>query len=289
LPSSEQLAALRAWIGMGRVPYVDFAVWCANGARLSKFRKTEASVLVGDTFVRKLVEGPGTFEAWSQSWSLFAVAMVTLGEASLGSLQLYYSGVVKLMRLFPDRWPVLLTTDVIVRSERWGALREAFERNPPPHYDPRRPWDAVVAASAYGAEGTALAAWWQDYFVIPNTTMRTAAAASSRVQALEDGPRGSDPRPRRSRSRSRRGTRRRRGQQGAKAEGRTKTDGPKQDARTGEVCDNWNKKSGGCAGTGPCVHNRRHVCSLCGGSHRASDRLCGERGKGGSRGPKDRK
>jgi len=30
LPSSEQLAALRAWLDLGRVPYTEFAVWCAQ-------------------------------------------------------------------------------------------------------------------------------------------------------------------------------------------------------------------------------------------------------------------
>jgi len=132
LPSSEQLAALRAWLAMGRVPYAAFAVWCASGARLAKFRKTEGAVLVGDTFVRKLVEGPGTYDAWQQSFGIFGVAMVTLGAATLGTMALYQAGIAKLMRLFPGRWPVLMTSDIIVRSERWGALRETFERPPPP-------------------------------------------------------------------------------------------------------------------------------------------------------------
>jgi hypothetical protein len=239
-------------------------------------------VLVGDTFVKKLVEGPSSFEAWAQSWSIFAVAMATLGEATIGSLQLYHAGVVKLMRLFPDRWPVLLTTDVIVRSERWGALREAFERNPPPNFDPRRPWDAVVAASAYGSESAAMASWWQDFFVIPNTTTRSAAAASSRAQAVEDAPRGSGPRPRRSRSRSRRKARRGRGAPaGGQSSNQRPTPPAKPASKTAEVCENYNQKLGACATGRRCPHNRRHVCSRCGGAHRATDDACGSRGSGG--------
>jgi len=124
--------------------------------------------------------------------------MVSLGLATLGSLRLYETGMIKLMRLFPDRWAVLLTTDVVVRSERWAAIRERFERDRPRGFDESMPWDAVIAASAYGVERCALAVWWQDYFILPNSLASSAGAASSRIAVVEDAPR-----PKRSRSRSR--------------------------------------------------------------------------------------
>ena len=44
MPSAEQLAALRALLNAGRVPFTDFAVWGPFGSRAARIRKTEASV-----------------------------------------------------------------------------------------------------------------------------------------------------------------------------------------------------------------------------------------------------
>ena len=101
------------------------------GARIAKFRRAEATVFVAGEFVTKAVEGPATPEARDQSWSLFSVAMVSLGAACLGYLNRYATGIHSLRQLFPNKWSLILTTDLVVRSERWGRLREDFTRAPP--------------------------------------------------------------------------------------------------------------------------------------------------------------
>ena len=266
LPSSEQLAALRAWLNMGRVPYVDFGVWSATGTRLAKFRKTEGAVLVGGTFVTKLVEAPSSPDAWAQSWAIFAVAMVTLGAATLGTMNLYRAGIDKLHRLFPARWSVLVTTDVVVRSERWGSLRETFERYPPRGFVSEMPWDAVIAASAYGVDGGMLSTWWQDHFVLPNTIASSSSAATHRIASVEDGvaPGGGD----RKRSRTPKAKKTKKEKRSEKVGERNK----------GEVCGNWNQRKGACAGNAPCPHKRKHVCDVCGGNHRSADTNCSKKG-----------
>jgi len=245
---------------------------------LAKFRRTEASVLVGDTFVRKLVEGPGTYDAWCQSFAIFGVAMVTLGAATLGTMNLYQAGIAKLLRLFPGRWQVLMASDIVVRSERWGALRESFERNPPAGFDPAMPWDSVIAASSYGVDGCMLSSWWSDHFVIPNTLAASAGSASHRIAEVDAT--APPPRAVRDRSRSRKNKK-------DKKQGKDKKD--KRDGGKPDICGNWNRRAGKCAKDGDdCPFKRRHICEVCGGSHRASETKCrfkmeggGGKGRGG--------
>jgi len=258
-PSAEQLAALRALIASGRVPYVDFAVWGPYGARVARFKKTEAAIFVGNTIVQKRVDGPTSFDAWLASWDLFTVAMVSLGAARLGNLMKYRAGMVQLTRLFPAHWSVLQTTDMILRSERWGRIREGIEScivmgGTPPGFDPLNPWDLVIACSSYGAGG-ANTEWWQSHFVLPCTVNAGAAPAANMIKAIEGYPGGH---PSSSSSGS---TDRPRADKAPRAD---KT--PR--AGAGEVCTNYNTGTGDCAKPGPCKHGRRHVCDVCGGFHR---------------------
>jgi len=160
---------------------------------MARFRKTQATVFINGAFVTKSVDGPSTIEAWFQAWSLFAVSMISLGEATVGSLALYSAGMQKLIKLFPDRWDVLLTTDIVVRSEQWGQLREEFERFRPTEFNPHLPWDSVIAASSFGSSYGAMSAWWQTTFVLPNTLASSAAKATSMIRSIEGAPPGARP------------------------------------------------------------------------------------------------
>jgi len=260
LPSIEQLSGLRALILARRAPYVDFSIWSHHGARIAKFRRAEATIFIGGEFVTKAIEGPSTPESWEDSWALFAVAMTSLGAASPGSLNRYANGI-RMLRQY-HKWSMLLTTDLVVRSERWGRLREEFARNPPPGYDAARPWDHIISASSFGQEGPC-SMWWTTQFLLP-------ANAGISSPALAGMPKASGtPPPNKPRKE------------------------PSQPASSGEVCTNFNARSGKCKGGGACPHGRRHVCSVCGGQHRACDRhganadKKGDKGKG--KGDKGRK
>ena len=184
LPTAEQLSCLRALVQAGKVPYVDFAVWNAHGARLKHFARAEAAVFINGAFVSRTLEAPTSVEAWEQSWALFSVAMVSLNEASPGTMAMYADGLRTLLSLFPSRWDALLATDIIVRTERWSRLREQFELSPPPGFSSEAPWDAVIAASAFNHAGP-LAAWWQTHFVLPATIASSSASLTSLVDRVD--------------------------------------------------------------------------------------------------------
>jgi len=261
LPSLEQLSGLRALLSAGRVPFVDFSIWSPLGARVAKFRRAEATVFVAGEFVTKAFEGPSTPAAWDESWALFSVAMVSLGAASPGNLNKYANGVRQLRSLFDNKWPLILTTDLVVRSERWGRLREDFGRAPPPGFDAETPWDYIIGVSAFGQDGPA-AKWWETQFLWPASRGISSPAVAGMPQ-----PGGS----RQTQDNKR------------KAESISAPD-------NAEICQNWNSRSGKCVGRGSCPHGRRHVCSICGGPHRACDRHGGapqDKGKGkGDKGKK---
>ena len=265
-PTSEQLAALRALLQSGRVPFADFAVWSPYGSRLARFRKTDAAVFIGNALVQKRVEGPTTFEAWCSSWDLFTVAMVSLGAAKLGAMMKYRAGLVQLTRLFPRFWGVLQTTDILVRTERWSKLREQLETfaamgAAPPGFVATAPWDTVISQSAYGAD-TLNAGWWRSHFELPCTLASTPGGATQMIHTVEGYPGAAPPTSSAGSS------------AGSGAQNQTQQPPAKKAkvaADPSEVCSNYNTRAGRCAGDAPCVNQRRHVCDVCGEKHRRVD------------------
>jgi len=247
LPTGEQLSALRALVTSGRVPFVDFGVWSVLGPRVAKFRRTEATVFSAGAFITRSIDGPTTFQDWEASWGLFAVGMVSLQAASPGTLNAYLAGIRMLLRLFPARWGQIAAADLVVRSERWSRIREDFERAPPANFEPARPWDSVIAASAFGKDTGANAAWWQTHFVLP-ATLNTIVPSTVGIPDIG----------------------KQRSETSAAAR-RASNLAAEPSAASAEVCNQWNTRAGRCKGNAACPHGRRHVCSVCGGSHRACD------------------
>jgi len=126
-PIAEQLSALRHVIKSGKPPYADFGVWGPYGSRLARFRKTDATTVVNNELVHRRSDGPATFECWLSAWDLYAVAMISLDAATIGTMNRFRSGMVQLNKLFPKMWPVMATTDVILRTERLSRIREQIE------------------------------------------------------------------------------------------------------------------------------------------------------------------
>ena len=260
LPTADQLAGLRAVLKSGRVPFVDFGVWSHLGPRLSKFRRTEASVFVGGELVTKSLDGPATFAGWEESWGIFAVAMISLGQATPGSMQAYLNGVKTMLRLFPTKWGSISAADLVMRSERWGRMRELFERSPPANFSAAMPWDSIISGSAFGND-SAHGNWWHMNFVLP-ATLSVPTPATEGMSKASGGGGGDKPRA-----------------------------APRQPPKSKEVCTNFNFGVGSCAGTGPCAFGRKHVCSVCGKPHRAMDfhdkaRAEKSKGKGKGKGKK---
>jgi len=268
LPTADQLAGLMSVLCAGRVPYVDFAVWSTLGPRMSKFRRTEASVFVGGELVTKSLDGPSNFNGWEESWSLFAVAMISLGAATPGSLQAYHAGIKQLLRLFPGKWGTIAAVDLVARSERWTRLREEFERSPPPNFSPKMPWDLVIKASSFNHDG-AYGNWWHLNFVLPSTLHQPSPATEGLQKPPADKTRA-PPVP--------------------KAPGHFVRGGK----GSREICSNYNNRAGECAGEGKCPNGRSHTCNVCSKQHRACDHHVqnrfssgkGKKGKGKGKGKK---
>ena len=293
-PSVEQLSCLLAILRAGRTPYVDFGVWNTFGPRLARFQDYDAQVIVQGQVVTKRIAAPSSMEGWLSCWALFEVAMVSLGAASLGALRAYSDGLQELATLFPGKWPVLVTTDLIVRSERWGSLKERFDRAPPVGYDPRRPWSYVISTSAWGSDDQKVQQWWQSRLVLPAAITGSVNQAAALVSALDGGavpaaaaafPIAAD--------RGRRSSPRR----------RSRTP-PRRRADPANVCRDYNLNQGKCNGKGACHANRFHECIICGDRHRGIHHhdkasvleACGKgkgkgkhKGKKGAKGDKDKK
>jgi len=258
----EQLAGLAALLRTSRPPYVDFAVWSPLGPRLARFRKSEAAVLIGGAFVTKLIDAPPGFDAWEESFLLFSVAMVTLSAATPGTMNGYLTGIKKLLRLFPGRWSQIAGADLVVRSERWGRMREELEAIAP--VDSPAPWDRVIALSSFGTPG-ASESWWNLNLLLPLTVgapLDHAGLPGRPPSSSSTGPRpppaaASRPPKRKAQNQNHSGS----------GGGGQRTDKAK------EICRMYNLKIGGCAGEGPCPNSRVHVCQVCPGGvrHRAVD------------------
>jgi len=257
LPTSDQLAGLRTILEPDLPPYVDFAVWPPMGLRAAKFQRTDATVLIAGAFVTRTLDAPSSYDAWEDSWALFANAMVSLNAARPGSLCAYLDGIKTLHRHFPHRWSTILATDLLVRSERWMRVREDIERGPHPlGYDARAPWDYVICACAYGRDGP-LSRWWQDEVVLP-------MSLSSGRPPLHEGLPGPA---------SSGGALSARGAAPPRASpARQKPKAPKaaRPANAKETCNSYNMGTGACRdGGAACKWGRRHVCSMCGDKHQA--------------------
>jgi hypothetical protein len=260
LPTLDQLTALKAILGQGLPPYVDFGVWSTHGPRIAKFQRTEAAVLIGGAFVTRMLDAPGSFQAWEDSWALFATAMVSLGAARPGSLAAYLDGIKQLYRHFPSKWSGIVATDLIVRSERWGRLLEETGRGTPLDLDVAAPWDWVIGASAFGRSGP-LADWWQHEVVLPmSLNAATEFSGLTPGSSSSAAPRGAAARSAPPRKKPR----------------HTATSSPADVSR--EVCLLWNR---GACDPNTCRAGRRHVCSACPPNPGARHRACDAHGDGG--------
>ena len=86
---------------------------------------------------------------------IFAAAALHLGVASIASLKAYEDGISTLNTLFPGKWGHVYLADKCVRKERWSVLSTHIAigmHKPKSAYDPKRPWDYIIRASAYGVE-----------------------------------------------------------------------------------------------------------------------------------------
>ena len=182
-PSADQLSALVARL-LSSPPFADFAIWGPFGRRTAKMLKFTTQVFVDGSLQTRMLRGPSSFESWRHCWLVFKAAMLMVGAARPSSLDAYEEGIRQLATLFPGGWGTLHHSDEVMRAEHWEILREDFVADPPSGWDPARPWDSVIALSAYGAAGPR-SHWWETRVVLPLMTGGRRGSADDVVAQLE--------------------------------------------------------------------------------------------------------
>ena len=273
-PSADQLAALKSKLGAGKCPYVDLGLFGPFGDRTAKLRKFQAQIWVDGELTTKFVGGPRTFEAWKSSWAVFRAAMIMLDVCTPSALDKYARGLERLISLH-GHWDMLMVIDEKCRGEQWDILAEQCARKNPEGYSPTKPWQYIINESAYSPTGGALAEWWYYSFVAP-VTYKIAAPLKSSAEFEGSAGTTVDPVPL-----GGKGAGRGRGSGGASGKARPIASSAASSGSS-RICMAWNR--GGCKDD--CSGGNRHVCSICGGAHRATE--CGSgkgsKGKGAGRG-----
>ena len=162
--------------------------------------------------------------------------------------------------MFPARWAAIPKADETMRCEWWDQLKEMLDHKPPAAYRAdRRPWNFILAHTAYGVEESIASTWWDHRVKQPcngASSSGAAIAVVNRVEGLGDGvglDRSRSPPP------DRRPTK------------PTKPTKPDKGAGKGEVCRMFNANQGKCKGKKVCPAGRKHACSICNAFHAAVD------------------
>ena len=156
--TNDQVAALRAKISAGKAPYADFAIFVPHGKRFAKLRKFDAQVFVNNTLQQRVMKGPSNFTSWTDSWSVFRTAMLSLQEASPQVLDDYQRGIRSLVQIHPDAWGLIFAADEIMRSEVWDEIRDELLLDG--SWPTERPWNTVIKLSTFGSGDAKRNHWW---------------------------------------------------------------------------------------------------------------------------------
>merc|ERR1712020_758981 len=119
--------------------------------------------------------------------------MIMLGEASPSALDAYARGIKQLVTVHGvGAWSLISHADDTMRSEEWGLLKEDLDRqevSEQPALFRKRPWEHLIAASAFGAPPLACQQFWYLRVTAPLTTSskRPVAAIVDDVDGLEPG------------------------------------------------------------------------------------------------------
>ena len=258
-PTDEQLSALKALLATGRTPYVDFAIFGPFDEVEAKHRKFTEQVFVDGALQTRLLHGPSSYTAWEACWKVYRSAMIMLDQASIGALDAYAEGIRQLVLTYSE-WGCISRADVTMRSVQWSIVKEEMSRTTPPGYDATKPWDYIIARTAFGAEGPRAHWWWLS--VVGPLSAGGAASSSgpalARVDRLEGRAHQEQP------AKKQKGT-------GGNVNNNFINSGVKSKGSSKgvakEICYDWN--NGTCV-DGPCPNGRLHICRFCKAPHRGN-------------------
>jgi hypothetical protein len=250
-PTADQLAGLKTKLSFGS-PFVSFSLFGPFGRRRLQMRKFSAQTFVDGQLQTKTLAGPGNFDSWFACWEVFRAAMIMLDAASPAALDAYGQGIRELVSIYPNHWGVIVVADELMRAENWGNISEDLADEG--SLDTARPWNQILKLTAFGSGQKAH--WWDMHVIYP-----CGSRSSTKINEAShlDGA-ASHSKNKRQRSNDFAGS-----------------------FTSSASCLNWNR--GACAPFGECPNGHAHVCSSCGGPHRAI--ACGPGGRDLSKGNND--
>ena len=70
--------------------------------------------------------GPETHQVWLIGWRVFSTACVMLKAFSSAALEAYECRIERLVRLWPDAWHLIATSDEQMRAEQLESIRRTI-------------------------------------------------------------------------------------------------------------------------------------------------------------------
>ena len=229
----------------------------------------------GGTLHTVEILGPGTLEAWKESYDVLFTALIMLDVVRRSNLSAYRAKICALAAQYgPKCWALLYQADVRCRSEHMEITRfrlmqkhnAAMTAGTPTTFDTSHPWDSVWAAVVIDND------FWKDEFEVDAILIRTGAAVVTDALGADAPTEGAS-------------------SWEAKQQHKPQPKAAAAAATKNTPCRNFN--FGTCHGPPgqPCPHGLgKHICSVCGSpKHSASGCPRISKGEGVKKGGKGEK
>ena len=271
-----QLSAFVRLVELGSSPACDFGVWGPHGSRMERAMYFRAHFCGPDGRWRSTeIKGPENLEAWEVCYDVFKTSAIMDNVASVATLDYYAKKFKHRVSRYCWAWHLALQADWRCRTEFWVEERrtqEVFHASNPAlsAFDPNRPWNSVIKASAKNVD------FWHEHLAEPAAFYRQNNGPDNFAKP-RSGVSGAAQRRARSRSRARSPSRckvrspspKRRGRPGKGGADEQRPDGRYLCAADGtEICYAWSRHGDGCAENCRATPPRAHICEFCRTGHR---------------------
>jgi hypothetical protein len=273
---------------------VDLSIWGRFGRKAYRRNKFMNWVPDGEGgYQSHEIPGPENHDMWLIGWRVFSAACIMLRIISAAALEAYEARIEKLVRLWPDAWHLIATSDDQMRAEQLERIRRGIAtavragHPQPADWGPDNPWSSVFHAAA--SETT----FWDEHITGPAQAWRSSGKRGqpTTVEELAIEPRGRPTntpaqshdspgkRPRAPKWERDQNKALRHSSPGPSNKGKGKGKGKEQPNKgkskdkSAQPCWSFSKSFGTCkdaAALSPCPDGRTHVCHKCHGPHPAS-------------------
>ena len=153
--SVDQITALAYRCEHSMTPYADFGVFGQYYRRANRAGKFRTWIPLGNgTYLTKELSGPENHQQWQGSYRVYSVALLSLQEATVLSLERYERNIEKLVVDYPEAWHLVVVAEDKMRAEHFEVLRTRVvqsiaDGSPAPRdWNPLHPWIAIFRLAA---------------------------------------------------------------------------------------------------------------------------------------------